>query len=240
MLYLIPVAILSTALFVVYWRWRLDYRNFQKMYKIKLPLLCTVKLTKEPDKILRGNRRYRYITQKGRRDMRRAWNFKLTYPTKIVVNHFEIRIWNLTQGDKLFLLIEPYMKLKLADIPFRGPIEGDSVEFFQGSQTMFQRWVGKLFNFYGWSCELTFSGNNSLVATDNGIIYPIYTKLTKGKIGEGELMNLPKVGSGMRMICVTNSKFTSAAFKYACDHNILLMDSDCLRRCFLYEQIMFM
>lgn len=232
--------ILGIILFIVYWRWRLDYRNFQKMYRIKLPFLCTVKLTKENDKMLRGNKRYRYITQKGRRDMRRSWNFKLTYPTKIVVNHFEIKIWNLRQGDKLFTMVEPYMRLKLADIMFKGPIEGDPIEFFQRSQIIFQRWVGKLFSFYGWNCELAYGGPASLVASKDGIIYPIYTKLTKDKIGQGELMNLPKVGSGMRLICVTNSKYTSAAFQYACDHNILLMDSDCLRKCFVYEYIMFM
>lgn len=231
--------IASIALYA-WWRWRADYRRFQKMYNIKLPFLCVVTLTDEKDKILRGTKRRRFITKRGGRDHRYSMNFKITYPTIIVVNKFKLKIWDLLRANKIFTYLEPYMDLPLDSIPFKGPIEGDPMQFFNNSQTVFIRYCGKLMCFYGWECALTGRADCHIVARYGKQLYAVHCILRRNPVVLNDLIRVSKYRYNMDWIVMTNSKFSNGAKEFGFKNKILMVDGDGLRRTMLHEELMFL
>lgn len=235
---LIWVIASSTAILWTYWRY--DYRRFQKYYKIKLPFICTVTLTKKPDKIIWGNTRYRFITKDGKKDNRYGWNFKYPYPTIIIVCRFQVKIWSLKEARRVFRDIEPCMDLNLAEVPFQGPIEGDLYSYFNGNHVLFVRYCLKLLAFYGWQVELCGYGKQNGLARNGQKMYAIHCVFRESPIVINDLSRLPKTAVDVQWIIIGNGKASNEARKFSCQHNILIMDRECIRKTFVYEEPRFL
>lgn len=231
--------VIVCILLYLWWDWRRDYRSFQRMYRVKLPFRCVVTLTRKEDQILYGAKRYMHVRQDGTRDNRYAWNFKITYPTVIIINHFHIKIWNLKRANEVFLQVEEYMHLSLDKTPFR-VIEGDPVKFFRGSQILFERYCGKLLSFYGWKCVLCYTDGCQLMATYDKNLYSIRCILRRDPVVLNDLVKLGRLETGTRWIVITNSKFSNGAYEYAMKNKILMMDGECMRRTLVYEEAKFL
>lgn len=237
MIYLILSLVLVVTLLAAWWVWRYDYRRFQKMYRVKLPFLCIVTLTKEKDKIIRGNKRYRFIRKDGHRDRRRAMNFKWTYPTIIVVNKFKLKVYDLKKSNELFLYLEPYMDLSLDDCPYWGQIEGDLYKYFGGNQILFQRYCGKLLQFYGWRCEIIKDGYRHLMALHENKMWNVCCLLKREPVYQQDIQNLLNLKLQDRWLVITNTKYSNGAVELAFANGVSLMDGKCIDSTFLHERI---
>lgn len=227
---------------LVVWRWwefRYDYRRFQKMYNVKLPFLCTVTLTNERDKILRGVKRHRHIRKDGRKDKRFGFNMKWTYPTTIVVNHFKVKIWNLAKANDLFLYMEPEMNLPLDECPYWGKIDGDMWKFFGGNQLLFQRYIGKLMQYNKMPCNWVGDKTWQLAAMKWDNIWYVHCELKKEPVYVRDIQRvLQGTNVDGRKIFVTNTEFSNGARELAFKNGIALIDKECIRKTFLYEEVM--
>lgn len=239
---LILLGTLALVASVAWFIYRRDYRLLQKMYKVKLPFLCHVTLVREPDKIIWGKRRHRFLKKDGGKDKRYSFNIKWSYPTVIVINRFKCVIWNLDKARAVMRVLEPYMELPLEKIQFLGRIQGDPVEFFNRSNVVFIRWCAKLFSFYGYRCELSgYKGCNAMCFM-GGKVYAMHCELRypDNHVDISDFNRLPPISEGVQWIFITNSSFSDLALKYAFRHGILCMDGACLDRTFKYEKPMFL
>ena len=237
MIYLVISCTLLGFLVIAWWVWRYDYRRFQKMYNIKLPFFCTVSLTKEKDKIIRGNKRHRFIRKDGQKDRRRALNYKWIYPTVIVVNKFKLKIYDLKRANDIFLYLEPHMDLSLDDCPYWGQIEGDLYKYFGGDQILFRRYCGKLLQFYGWRCEIIKDKYRHLMAIHDNRMWNVCCLLKREPVYQQEIQNLLNLKRDEKWLVITNAKYSNGAIELAFANGISLMDGKCIDRTFLYERI---
>lgn len=229
-------------LFLIYkwWDWRWEYRRFQRVFRVSLPFICTVKLVREKDSVLWGYKRYRFVRRDGQKDKRYSWNFYLTYPTVITTHRFQVKIWNIQKAKELFRTIEEYIDLPLADLPFYGKIEGDMYEFFHGSEVLFARYVAKLINFYGWEVHLVMKDGCVAIIKSGLQVYALHTVFQQKPVVLNNILRLPKTDESIRWIVATNYKFSNGAIEYAFANKILLMDGECIRQCFLHEEPTFL
>lgn len=225
---------------LAWWRFRTDYRTFQRQYAIKLPFLCHVTLARHKDAVYWGTTRYRFITKQGKRDNRRAMNFRWIYPTKIYIRYFYLRIWKLSEARAVFRYLEPYMDLNLDDIPFYGQIDGDLFEYFRGERVLFIRYCLKLLSFYGWWVELSgYTGCHGMAKLGNKL-YAIHCVLRQTPLVINDLIRLPKIADGAQWVVITSNKVSNGAREYAKEKRILLMDRECIRRTFVHEEPQFL
>lgn len=230
-------AIFVSLLCLVYHDYRRDYHRLEDMYKVKLPFLCHVTLADEPDKIIWGYRRYRFIRQDGGKDRRRALNIKITYPTVIVVNQFKVYILNLKEGKRVFRRLQDYMYLPLGDIPGWGDIRKDLWRFFRGRRVRFVRHIAHLFDRYGWQTELLYEKDWDMLIQRNGYYYAVYCVFKEGIAYTPDVQRIPRLSEGVTPVVATNNGFSNGALEYAKAHGILLMgkkqidmsfDCDCI------------
>lgn len=240
MVYAIVAGVILVVLAVSYWIWRTEYRRFQKMYRVKLPFLCTVTLTKDKDNIKYGTSRYRFVTQSGKKDKRHGFNFKLYFPTVVTINHFKVQMWNHLRANEIFLQLEPIMQLPLDKCPFRGEIKGDPIKFFRRSQVMFKRYCGKLLEFYGWKCVICYEGALDLSGYDGKKVWAIRCLLSETPIVLNDVIKLNRKDVDMPWLIMTNSVFSNGAKEYAWKQGWSLMDLSSLQRTILHEEVLFL
>lgn len=233
------IALLCVCTFA-WWRFRIDYHIFQRKYAIKLPFLCHVTYARHKDAVYWGTTRYRFITKQGKKDRRRSMNFRWVYPTKIYIQHFYLKIWRLEEARAVFRYLEPYMDLALDDLPFYGQIDGDLYVYFRGQQILFIRYCLKLLSFYGWWVELSgYEGCHGMAKLGNKL-YAIHCILRRTPVVINDLMHLPKIVDGAQWIVITSYKVSNGAREYAREKRILLMDRECIRKTFVYEEPQFL
>lgn len=236
----VVAAVVLIVLLVAWWDWRAWYRLFQKRFMVKLPFICTVTYCKERDKIIWGNTRYRFITKEGRKDRRRALNVKWVYPTTLILRKYKVKMWNINEARRVFRVVSPYMDIPLKYLTFEGKVEGDLFEHFEGSIVLFVRYCLKLLEFYGWTVELSgYEGCNGVARNGNNM-YAIHCVLRQSPMVLNDLVRLPPVAPGLQWIVIGNGKVSSGAREYAREHRILLMDKECIRRTFVYEEPQFL
>ena len=235
---LVTISILGLLfLFVV----TTDRRRFQRTYKVKLPLLSWVTLTSEPDKIVRGHTRNRFITSKGKKDLRHSLNFKVVYPTVIVLNKYKVKIWRKQKANKLYDDIQHYMDIPLSNFAFPGDVVGHYMDFFKHSQRRFVLYCATLFNFIGYRTTLTKKKTVPIIIVRaNGDMYAFHVALVKRKIVLNDMIQFDNAQKGGIRVFITSTSFTTGARGYAISHGIYMMDLDCLRRSKLYEDLKFL
>lgn len=238
--WIVVTIVVLVVLLIAWWDWRGWYRLFQQRFQVKLPFICTVTYSKEKDKVIWGNRRYRFITKEGRKDHRHALNVKWTYPTTLVLQRYKVKIWNIDEARRVFHVVSPYLDIPLRCFTFEGKVDGDLLKYFNGSTVLFVRYCLKLLEFYGWTVELSgYTGCNG-IAKNGTHMYAIHCVLRETPMVLNDLVRLPPVAPGLQWIVIGNGKVSSGAREYAKEHKILLMDRECIRRTFVYEEPQFL
>lgn len=241
MIYVIIIVVILLIVATILWILTIDRRRFVKMYKTELPVISWVTLTSEPDKIIKGYTRYRFITSAGKKDLRYALNFKIIYPTVIVLNRYKIRIWHKEKANAFYNNIYHYMDLPLNYFGYQGEVEGDFMDFFRRSQRRFVIYCASLFNFIGYKTVLTKKKMVPIVIVENsGKMYAFHVALVERQIVLNDMARFDRAQDGGQRVFITSSSFTSGARGYAIAHNIYMMDLDCLRRTKLYEDLKFL
>ena len=168
-------------------------------------------------------------------------NFKVTYPTIIIISHFKVKVWDLKKANDLFLYLEPYMELPLDECPYWGEIKEDMWVFFHGNQLLFQRYIGKLMQFNGMPCQYSGGDIWHLVATRWGEIWYVHCLLKREPVYVRDVQKvLADTSVTGRRIIATNTHFSNGAKELAFANKIALIDAECIRRTFLHEEVMMM
>lgn len=227
---------------LLWWRWRWWYRSFQRRFLVKLPFIAIVVYNKdkEKDKILWGVTRYRFIRKDGRKDNRHSMNIRWPYPTTLILRNYKVKIWNLDEARRVFREVSVYMDMPLKYFTFEGQIDEDLFKHFKGSNVLFVRYCLKLFEFYGWEVEVSgYSGCNG-IARNGTEMYAIHCVLRQSPMVLNDVVALPSVAKGLQWIVIGNGKVSNGARAYAREHNIYLMDKECIRKTFVYEEPQFL
>lgn len=236
---LVITLVLLLGCLLAWYVYRGNYRRFQRDFNIKLPFLCHVYRQPGKDAIYWGYTRWMHVRRDGGKDRRYAINFKIPYPTKIIVCGYRLWLWRMQDAKYVFSIVQDYMWLQPKDLPFWGKIDGNLYRFFHGRKVRFVRHIAKMFEWYGWFPELMYDKPYDILLCHNKNYYTVKCFFQRSPVQLADLMNLDPVVDIITQVVVTNYRFTEGAVGYAKSNRICLMDGERIAKSFSLGYIMF-
>lgn len=221
-----------------------DKREFQRDYDIRLPLLCTVELRRSPykeyDRVFWGKTRHRRLRKDGRKDRRYSYNIRWMYPTTIHMQYYRVKIWRIEQAREVVAALDPFLRLQLSEVVFKGKPEGNIYKHIGEYKIEFVRYIAKLLMFYGWNVGYGKGDCRDLLTFHDGKAWTVHCFWSYDKFKMEDFRRLPHPGSSRYWIIVSLAGFEERAKQAIFKSGGRCMDEKCVRESFLYEEVRFM